>query len=124
MKRTALAIAAPVIVFLLLYVLVVRPQRRAADAAERRAATEVSDAIAALLKTSGVGHASRFSVVGRAAGKAPLDVTFDATVEQVGRVLRGMSDLPQTLSLRSVELTAMPKSSQFMRARVVLAHRM
>ena len=172
---TALAVAAPLVVFGFLYVLQVQPERVAALEArerlgvERRAldrrrvfvvspasvnkasaieefdirtpegdrATDVADALTALLNSPAVGGVSNLSIETGVPSDGPIDsmvsrfsrkvmhtsvtVAFDARYEQIGRFFWNLRLLPTTFDLQSVELEpGTPSRTAMMRARATL----
>jgi len=173
---TAMATAAPLVVFGFLYVLQVQPERIAALEARarlgvaRRAlnrqrsvvaspanlngasalddfdartadgdrASEVADALTALLYDPAVGGVSNLSIETGAPSDRPIDsmvalfsrklmhtpvtVTFDARYEQIGRFFSNLRRLPTTFDLRSLELEAdVASGSALTRAKATLA---
>ena len=127
---TGMALAAPVVVFGFLYVLQVQPQRAAALEARdqlvvargelnrRRLSSrprvanadrvrEITDALAAALKSPPVGAVSNLSIAIGAPADAhtPVTVTFDARYEQIGGFFWNLRGLPATFDLQSVDLS-------------------
>jgi hypothetical protein len=124
MKRVALAAATPIVVFSLLYGLAVRPQRLAAESAEQRANVPTRDVVLAVLVAAGIRGLTATSVVTSPAADnaGRLEVTFDASVADLRRVLLHLDALP-ALHIRSVELAFQP-GSRSLRARFEITDRM
>ena len=131
----AMALAAPVVIFVFLYALVVQPERSAALEAQyqlaiargelnRRRATvklgeeargsarKAVEAMTSALNDPSVGGVSNAAVSqGRSNSAAtPVTVTFDARYEQIGRFLWNLRALPATFDLRSVEIAPQAES--------------
>ena len=122
-------LAAPLVVFGFLYVLLVQPERRAAldvksqlDLARgdldrrfsahderdtRDRAREAVDALTAALNGPAVGGVSNLSISAgaRNAAETPVAVAFEARYEQIGRFLWNLRELPAAFDLQSIELT-------------------
>ena len=97
-------------------------------------AAEFLEALAALVKSPGVGGLRNLSIETGAAGgvpadsyaalsgghlaSTPVDIRFDASFEQIGRFFSNLRALPTTYEIRSVDLA--PSGRGVMRARVVL----
>jgi hypothetical protein len=124
MTRILLAAATPIIMFGLLYGFAVRPQRLAAETAEQRANVPTRDVVLAVVAAAGVrGLTATPVVTGPGADNARrLEVTFDASVADVRRVLLHLDALP-ALHIRSVEL-AFQRGSRSVRARFEITDRM
>ncbi len=106
-----LALAVPFVIFGFLQVLVVQPERGAARAARREAASVVgsagaADTIRTLANSTEVGGVKNLSVVQGAADDsgAPMTVAFDAEYAHVGRFFSNLRRLPAAFDVRSFEL--------------------
>lgn len=157
---TAMAVAAPLVVFGFLYVLQVQPERareldaqnelHAALAEQRRRraavetprataetaavdaflarvgrgerADELPDALIVLANSPAVGGVSNLIVQTReaGAGRVHMTLTFDATYEQVVRLIRSLRALPTSVELQAVEIGSGASSAGVAHARVAL----
>ena len=122
MKSIGLGAAVPLVVFSLLYVLAVRPQRLAAASAEQRAHTAVPSAITNALDEAGIRGLTAMNVANGPAGTmAPLEVTFHATIPDVFRLLHRLDALPAEIRALEIAFENGPRS---LRVRLRLAYRM
>lgn len=130
-----MACAAPFVVFGLLYVLVVQPERVAASDAHRQleiaraelnrlraparsgddahqSARDTVAALTAALSDPSVGRVANVAISNdrRHAEGTPITVTFDARYEQVGRFLWNVRGVPAAVDLQSVEIAPQAES--------------
>ncbi len=143
---TAMAVAAPVVVFGFLYVLQVQPERTAAEDVRHQLAVardelnrrrsllrskaldkepevegdragDLAEAVTALLNSPAVGGASNVSID----SGSTVTVTFDARYEQIGRFFWHLRVLTTAFDLHSVDLTPLTvPAGGLTRARVSL----
>jgi hypothetical protein len=130
---TALWLTAPLVVFAVVYASVVAPERAAAAAARVQLAewrarsvasaaeaavqntepsSQVSQGLGALLNSRAVGGVTNVSIhSAKAAGEAPVTVSFDAGRKQIAAVLQNLPVLPGAFELRSVDATPVGEGS-------------